>query len=37
MFLAGFVAYTAVQYYGVDNVAASVRQVIVGTGHATGR
>jgi cation:H+ antiporter len=36
-FLAGFVAYTALQYYGVENVAAAFDQVIFGTGHATGR
>jgi cation:H+ antiporter len=36
-FLAGFVAYTALQYYGVENVTASFDQVIFGTGHATAR
>lgn len=37
LFLAGFVAYTAVQYYGVENVTAAFGQMILGTGHATVR
>jgi cation:H+ antiporter len=37
LFLAGFVAYTALQYYGVENVTASFGQMILGTGHANAR
>jgi cation:H+ antiporter len=37
MFLAGFVAYTALQYYGVENVAGSFGQGIFGVGQATAR
>jgi cation:H+ antiporter len=37
LFLAGFVAYTALQYYGVENAVASFNQAISGTGHAGAR
>jgi cation:H+ antiporter len=37
LFLAGFVAYTALQYYGVENAVASFNQAITGASRAGAR